>query len=206
MSNRLEGLYAITDEVLTPDETVVQQIKTALEAGVRIVQYRNKHANDEQIKTVCIQLQDLCTKHNALFIIDDRPQLAQQIKADGLHIGKNDMNIKEAREVFPSGIIGVSCYGSIRLAKEAEEEGADYVAFGSFFPSPTKPHSGVISMNVLEKARNALTIPICAIGGINTSNIHEVSAKRPHMISVVSAVFHGDIKKNINHLQQGMNV
>lgn len=206
MLNRLEGLYAITDEVLTPDETVVQQIETALESGVRIVQYRNKNADDAQVKSVCIQLQDLCRKHNALFIIDDRPQLAQQIKADGLHIGKNDMNIKEARAVYPEGIIGVSCYGSIRLAKQAQEEGADYVAFGSFFHSPTKPHSGIISMSVLEKAKKALNIPICAIGGINTSNIHEISAKKPHMISVVSAVFHGDIKKNISHLKQGMNV
>ncbi len=206
MSNRLEGLYAITDEVLTPDATVAEQIETALESGVRIIQYRNKHADDAQVKPICIELQKLCRKHNALFIIDDRPQLAQQIKADGLHIGKNDMNIKEARALFPEGIIGVSCYGSVRLAKQAQEEGADYVAFGSFFHSPTKPHSGIVSMSVLEKAKNALDIPICAIGGINISNIHEISAKKPHMISVVSAVFQGDIKQNINHLKQGMNV
>ncbi len=204
--SKLQGLYAITDETLTPDETVVDQVREALGSGVKIIQYRNKTAEDKEIETLCSELQALCREHEAVFIIDDRPELASRIKADGLHIGKNDMSYKEAREVFPEGIIGVSCYGSIRLAKEAEEEGADYVAFGSFFPSPTKPHSGVISMSVIKKAKEALSIPICVIGGINSDNIHEVAANRPDMISVVSGVFKGNIKRNITHLKQGMNI
>jgi thiamine-phosphate pyrophosphorylase len=133
MSHRLQGLYAITDEVLTPDTTVVAQVETALQAGANIVQYRNKSAEDAQIETVCRELLSLCQKHNVPFIIDDRPHLAHKIKADGLHIGKDDGPLSQAREIFPEGIIGVSCYGSIRKAKEAQEEGADYVAFGSFF-------------------------------------------------------------------------
>jgi len=206
MPSRLEGIYAITDEVLTPDDTVVKQVSTALESGVKIIQYRNKSDDDAQVEMTCRQLQGLCKEHDALFIIDDRPHLAQKIEADGLHIGKDDINLKEARAIYPKGIIGVSCYGSIRLAKEAESEGADYVAFGSFFPSPTKPKSGVISMSVIEKAKKSVNIPVCAIGGINISNIHLVAQKRPDMISVVSAVFQGNIKQNINHLKQGMNV
>ena len=112
------------------------------------------------------------------------------------------MRIQEARIIFPKGIIGVSCYGSVRKALEAQNEGADYVAFGSFFYSPTKPHSGIVSMSVMAKAKEALSIPICAIGGINVKNIHEVSAQNPDMISVVSAVFEGDIKYNIAQLTQ----
>jgi len=202
----LKGLYVITDEQLTPHNTIVAQVETALKAGVKILQYRNKTLCDEEVEEVCIDLQKLCTQHNALFIIDDRPHLAHRIKADGLHIGKDDMSLHEARLIFPDGIIGVSCYGSIRKALEAQSQGADYVAFGSFFPSPTKPHSGIVPMSVIERAKQGLTLPVCAIGGINVTNIHEISAFKPDMISVVSAVFHGDIARNITQLKQGMNV
>uniref|UniRef100_UPI0035650669 thiamine phosphate synthase n=1 Tax=Sulfurovum sp. TaxID=1969726 RepID=UPI0035650669 len=102
--------------------------------------------------------------------------------------------------------IGVSCYGSIRKAKEAQEEGADYVAFGSFFPSPTKPHSGVISINVLHKAKEAVEIPVCAIGGISQTNIGQITATQTDMISVVSAAFEGDIQQNVSNLIKGMKI
>lgn len=206
MLHRLQGLYAITDELLTPDSTVVKQVEKALKAGADIVQYRNKTAEDDEIEVICRELLSLCQKHNVPFIIDDRPHLAQKIQADGLHIGKDDGPLSEAREIFPQGIIGVSCYGSIRKAKEAQDEGADYVAFGSFFPSPTKPKSGVISMNVIKKAKEALDIPVCTIGGINRDNIHEVAAYEPDMISVVNDIFNGDIQENITNLKKGMNI
>jgi thiamine-phosphate pyrophosphorylase len=202
----LKGLYAITDEKLTPDDTVIDQCAIALQAGIKILQYRNKTNSDDEVENICIELQALCKAHDATFIIDDRPHLAKKINADGIHIGKDDMSIQEARVIFPKGIIGVSCYGSVRKALEAQNEGADYVAFGSFFHSPTKPHSGIVSMSVLEKAKEALSIPICAIGGISVTNIHEISAHAPDMISVVSAVFEGDIKRNIIQLTQGMKV
>jgi len=206
MAQLLNGLYVITDEYLTPDETVYDYVKEALKAGASIVQYRNKTKSDEEVEEVCRALQELCSQHNVPFIIDDRPHLATKIHADGIHIGKDDMPIQEARKIFPKGIIGVSCYGSIRKAKEAQEEGADYVAFGSFFPSPTKPHSGVISLNVLHKAKESVEIPICAIGGISQTNIGEVAATRTDMISVVSAAFEGDIQQNISNLIKGMKI
>ncbi|MBT8348644.1 MAG: thiamine phosphate synthase, partial [Sulfurovum sp.] len=185
MSQLLKGLYVITDEYLTPDETVHVYIEDALKAGASIVQYRNKTKSDDEVEDVCRLLQTMCSQYNVPFIIDDRPHLATKIQADGIHIGKDDMPIQEARKIFPKGIIGVSCYGSMRKAREAEEEGADYVAFGSFFPSPTKPHSGVVSLNVIQKAKEAVTIPICAIGGISQTNIGEIAATNTDMISVV---------------------
>lgn len=206
MSNLLKGLYVITDEHLTPDEEVYSYIEEALLAGASIVQYRNKTKTDDEVEEVCRSLQALCSKHKVPFIIDDRPQLATKINADGIHIGKNDMSLEEARKIFPKGIIGVSCYGSIRKAREAEEEGADYVAFGSFFPSPTKPHSGVISINVLHKAKEAIKIPICAIGGISQTNIGEIASTKTDMISVVSAAFEGDIQQNVSNLIKGMKI
>lgn len=164
MENKLQGLYAITDECLTPDNVVLSKVKEALHAGANIIQYRNKINSDEEVELVCIMLQELCRQYNAVFIIDDRPYLAQKIKADGLHIGKDDIPLAQARAIFPHGIIGVSCYGSVTKAKEAEAEGADYVAFGSFFHSPTKPKSGIVSKSVISKAKESLKIPICVIG------------------------------------------
>lgn len=202
----LRGLYVITDENLTPDDTVHSYVEDALKAGAGIVQYRNKTKNDDEVEEVCRGLQALCSQYNVPFIIDDRPHLATKIQADGIHIGKDDMPLEEARKIFPRGIIGVSCYGSIRKAKEAQEEGADYVAFGSFFPSPTKPHSGVISMNVLEKAKEAVDIPICAIGGISQSNIEQIAATNIDMISVVSAAFKGNTQQNVSNLIKGMKI
>lgn len=206
MSHKLKGLYVITDEVLTPDDNVVTMVSEALKAGADIIQYRNKNKSDDEVETVCRALQTLCREAGVPFIIDDRPHLAAKIHADGLHIGKDDMPLADARAIFKDGIIGVSCYGSVRKAIEAEEAGADYVAFGSFFPSPTKPHSGIVNANVIAKAKAALTIPICAIGGINVTNIHEIAALKPDMICVVSAVFEGNITNNIKQLKQGMNV
>ncbi len=202
----LKGLYVITDEYLTPDDTVHSYVEDALKAGASIVQYRNKTKSDDEVEEVCRGLQALCRQHNVPFIIDDRPYLAAKIKADGIHIGKDDMSLSEARKIFPEGIIGVSCYGSIRKAREAQEEGADYVAFGSFFPSPTKPHSGIISINVLHKAKEAVDIPVCAIGGISQSNICEIAATNADMISVVSAAFEGNTKQNVSNLIKGMKI
>lgn len=206
MSQLLNGLYVITDENLTPDEMVVSYVEDALKAGVSIVQYRNKTKSDDDVEETCRALQALCAQHNVPFIIDDRPHLATKIGADGIHIGKDDMPLDEARKIFPKGIIGVSCYGSIRKAKEAQEEGADYVAFGSFYASPTKPHSGIISINVLHKAKKAVDIPICAIGGISQNNIGEIAATHTDMISVVSAAFEGNTQQNVSNLIKGMKI
>ncbi len=202
----LNGIYAITDEILTPTHTILAQVEAALEGGISLLQYRNKTARDEEIETICVHLHHLCRLYNVPFIIDDRPYLAEKIGVEGLHIGKDDIDLRDARTIFTKGFIGVSCYGSIKKALEAQNEGADYVAFGSFFPSPTKPNSGIVSMSVLTKAKEALTIPVCAIGGINIVNIHEIAASNPDMISVVSAVWEGNIERNIKQLKQGMKV
>lgn len=207
MSNSmLKGLYVITDEILTPDESVFAYVEDALIAGASIVQYRNKTKTDDEVEETCRVLQTLCRQYDVPFIVDDRPHLATKIKADGIHIGKDDMPLSKAREIFPKGIIGVSCYGSVRKAKEAQDEGADYVAFGSFFASPTKPHSGIISTNVLYKAKEAIDIPICAIGGICVDNIEQIAQTKTDMISVVSGAFVGDVQKNVSNLIKGMKI
>lgn len=203
LQNKIE-LYAITDEHLTPDETILEKVKESLEAGINMLQFRNKTKSDEEVKEVCIELQRMCKKYGVLFIIDDRAHLAQEIKADGLHIGKDDMSLLEARSIFKEGIIGVSCYGSVKKAKEAQDEGASYVAFGSFFHSPTKPHSGIVPLSVIQSAKESLNIPVCVIGGISHANIDEVLSQKPDMVSVVSAVYDGCITSNVKNLLKAM--
>lgn len=200
MKKRLSGIYAITDERLTPDSTILAQVASALQGGASIIQFRDKSRSDADVKELCMALQRICKKFEALFVIDDRVDLACEIGADGLHIGKDDGSVALARERFVDGILGVSCYGSVAKAKEAQEAGADYVAFGSFFASPTKPHSGIVNMSVLTKAKEQLQVPICAIGGINHENISQIVAHEPDMIAVVSAVFDGDVLQNTKEL------
>ncbi|MFP4332219.1 MAG: thiamine phosphate synthase [Campylobacterales bacterium] len=204
MEKKLSGLYAITDEILTPKSTITSQVEKALKAGVSILQFRDKNSKDSEVEGICQELQALCSSYDATFIIDDRAELVDKIGAQGLHIGKDDIGLKEARAIVGGEkIIGVSCYGSVRRAKEAQDMGANYVAFGSFFRSPTKPKSTIIDLNVITKAKKEITLPICVIGGIDASNLEELMEYKPDMISVVSAVFGGaDIEKRVEELNK----
>lgn len=186
---KLNGLYVITDDILTPEETIYKQVEDSLKGGASIVQLRNKINNDNKIKQTVKGLQELCNKYDALFILNDKIDLAIELQCDGLHIGKSDHNrFEEIRKNF-QGVIGVSCYGDLNLAKKFERMGADYVAFGSFFQSPTKPDSNIVSLDILSLAKKELTIPVCAIGGINSANIANIIEHKPNMISIISAIW-----------------
>ena len=204
MQNNLKGLYVLSDDFLTPPQTIHEQMKEALEFGVRVIQLRDKTRSDADLEPIARDLQKLCKEYNATFIINDRVHLAQKIGADGLHIGIDDGSLHEARLLLPNAIIGVSCYGDIKRAKEAEEGGADYVAFGSFFPSPTKPQSKTIPLKIIQRAKSEISLPICAIGGINSQNIHLV--KDAHMIAIVSAAYKpNSISQNLASLQRAIS-
>ncbi len=195
----LKGLYVLTDASLTPEETILEQVERVLKSGVKVIQYRDKYASDEEAEKQCIRLQALCDVYEALFIIDDRLEVAFKMNADGLHIGEDDVSYEEARAVLGADkIIGVSCYGDIERAKKYVSLGADYVAFGAFFPSPTKPHAATIPYAMLADAKKQLDTPICAIGGITQENIHLLAAHDIAMYSVISAVYKNDaIEENI---------
>lgn len=203
----LQGLYAITDEALTPDQTVVEQSREALDAGVRILQYRNKSAADHEIEGICRELQALCRQYEALFVINDRVELAEKLSLQGLHVGAKDGTVEAARTALgPDGVLGVSCYGSLELAQRAVEQGADYVAFGAFFPTPTKPEAEVINWDVLEQAKSSLNVPVCVIGGINQATISRIKPYHPHLYACVSGVFQGpSISTQVNTLLEIIN-
>ena len=204
MQNNLKGLYVLSDDFLTPPQTIHEQMKEALEFGVRIIQLRDKTRSDAELEPIARDLQKLCKEYNGTFIINDRIHLAQKIGADGLHIGIEDGSLHGARLLLPNAIIGVSCYGDIKRAKEAEEGGADYVAFGSFFPSPTKPQSKTVPLKIIQRAKAKISVPICVIGGIDSQNIHLV--KDADMISIVSAAYKpNSISQNLASLQKAIS-
>jgi thiamine-phosphate pyrophosphorylase len=197
---KLKGLYVISDDTLTPDETLFAQIEQALLGGASIVQLRDKKNSDDVIKEKIKKLQKLCKEHDALFVLNDRIDLAIELECDGLHIGKSDYDrFDEIRKNY-KGVIGVSCYEDIDMAKDFQKRGADYVAFGSFFTSPTKPNSNIIALEVLKDAKAQLTIPVCAIGGINTVNVDDVMQYHPDMVSVINDIWSAEDVKSQSSL------
>lgn len=182
----LQGIYAISDEILTPYELLPQYLESALKGGVRIFQLRDKTHSDEWLYPIAKALMELCEAFEALFVINDRLSLAIKLNAPALHLGKDDMSITQARECF-SGILGASSYGDLQRAQELESLGVDYVAFGAFFPSPTKPNAAQIPLEILPQAKKTLKIPLCAIGGISTQNIHLL--KNADMCAVISTLW-----------------
>jgi thiamine-phosphate pyrophosphorylase len=185
----LHGLYAITDNSIFASKRF-EVIEQAMIGGVQILQYRDKNSDKEQRKTQAKALRRLCYKYKIPFIINDDLKLAQRVEADGVHLGKDDPDIVAARAVLgDDAIIGVSCYNQLSLAQQAVEAGATYVAFGRFFPSHTKPQAISCSVDVLREARQTLSCPLVAIGGITPANGAELIAAGADFLAVVHGLF-----------------
>ena len=136
---RISGIYAVTPETEDTEE-LVAKVTGALRGGAGVVQYRNKEATSAVKREQCIKMLECTRVFNGLLIVNDSSELAQEVGADGVHLGQGDESVENARtRLGPNRIIGVSCYNNLKRARAAQVAGADYVAFGSFFPSPTKP-------------------------------------------------------------------
>ncbi len=191
--HRLQGLYVITDPDLLPDHVLEARAEQALHGGAGLLQYRHK-GRDRALKTAqARRLAGLCRRHAVPFIVNDDPALAAQSGADGLHIGRDDVDLARARQALGArAIIGVSCYDRLDRALEAQRRGADYVAFGSVFPSPVKPHAPRAGPELLRQAHAELAIPVCAIGGITPANARGVIEAGADMVAVIHGVFGAD--------------
>ncbi len=189
------GLYVITDPTLCPHNKLVQQVAQALEGGAKIVQFRDKTSDFQTKLQLCKQLVCLCEQHHAYFIVNDDIQLAKHSGAHGIHIGKNDQDLLTARQQLgEKAIIGVSCYNDIALALAMQNLGANYVAFGRFFPSKTKPNAPQADINTLIQAKKTLKIPVVAIGGITAENATKLLATGVDALAVIQGVL---AQKNI---------
>ncbi len=188
---RLKGLYGITDRRLMPDTgRLLKAVQAALHGGMNILQYRDKHLPYEQQLEQAGLLKQLCRQHGALFIINDNVGLALEAGADGVHLGRQDQDINTARERLGSqAIIGCSCYNRLELARQSCLEGADYVAFGRFFPSNTKPDAVQARPELLDQARPELDCPLCVIGGITTDNAPHLISRGADMVAVIQGLF-----------------
>ncbi|MBS1224312.1 MAG: thiamine monophosphate synthase [Proteobacteria bacterium] len=184
------GLYAITDALLIPDDRLTEAVEQAILGGAWLIQYRDKSHDDARRLTQARALNELCQHHEVPLIINDDVELAAQVGAAGVHVGKDDSAFAIARaRLGGNALIGVSCYDRLDLALEAVRAGADYVAFGAFFPSPTKPTEIRASVALLRKARAALNVPIVAIGGITPDNAPLLLDVGADALAVVSGVF-----------------
>ena len=176
---KLRGLYAIT-----PGGTgLVDKVSQALEGGIVLLQYRRKSEASLEEATALLAL---ARRYGVPFIVNDDLELALRIGADGVHLGQEDGDLATARKKMKTKLIGASCYGRIDLARAAVAAGADYVAFGSVFPSPTKPSAVRAPLSLFT---NDLHKPVCAIGGITLQNAPQVIAAGADMVAVISDLF-----------------
>lgn len=186
---RVRGLYAITPEI-EDTEALCKLVESAILGGAKLVQYRNKRADERLRITQSRALLALCRRHNVPLIINDYIKLCLAIDADGLHIGATDGNVAEIRTRLGSEkILGVSCYNSLALAQEAESNGADYIAFGACFPSETKPQAPKAEASLFTRAQNMISVPKVAIGGITQHNAKQVIDAGADAVAVISALF-----------------
>lgn len=183
-------LYLITPPSFDIDEFCTA-FSAALEGGdVASLQLRLKDSTDEEIIAAAEKIKPLCHAHDVALIINDRPDIAQKVGADGVHIGQKDMDIEQAREIVGKNqIIGVTCHDSRHMAMTAGEQGADYVAFGAFFPSPTKETTHVAETDLLVWWSEIFEVPSVAIGGITVDNAAGLVKAGADFIAVCNGVW-----------------
>lgn len=183
------GVYAITPAESDTD-SLLQRVEAALAGGISALQYREKTGDVALRHAQASELLALCQRHGVPFIVNDDLRLADLVGADGVHLGARDARLAEARVILGAGkYIGISCYQSLQRAREAEAGGADYVAFGCFYPSPSKPQAPLAPLDLLRTARQTLHLPIVAIGGITVENGAALLENGADALAVIVSVF-----------------
>jgi len=184
------GLYAIADTSWVAPDHILTAVGEAIAGGAVMIQLRDKAATVIGDERRLLALLELCRRQRVPFIINDDSRLAVEIGADGVHIGQSDGDIAALRtRMGDTAIIGVSCHNSLDSARRAVAEGADYIAFGRFFASRTKPDAPGATLEQLRTARAELAVPIVAIGGITPDNSRELLATGADLLAVIAGVF-----------------
>lgn len=194
------GLYAITQTEDKSFEQVLTEVAAAIRGGAVVIQYRDKHPIDAPY--LAGELLKLCRSQNVPLLINDDVELAASINVDGVHLGRDDGAVTAARQrLGDAAIIGVSCYDDVERAVMAEREGADYVAFGRFFPSTSKPLASPARLETLKEAKNRLSLPVVAIGGILPENGGQLLEAGAGLLAVIGGVFSGDVESSARAYQ-----
>jgi thiamine-phosphate pyrophosphorylase len=180
------GIYGITDDSYTI-KSHVKAAKVFLEGGVRIIQYRRKEGSIRQMLNEAREIRKLCNQYGAVFIVDDRVDIAILSDADGVHVGLEDAPVDEVKRRFSGIIIGASA-STVDEAKAGEAAGADYLGAGSIFPSPTKPDYKILGLNGLKNVVQSVSIPVYAIGGVTLQSIPAIKATGAWGAAVISGI------------------
>ena len=204
---RIAGLYVIIDTEALRGRDQVEVAKQAISGGAKAIQLRDKHRNKGEILSKARELKALCAQSDVLFIVNDYLDIAIASDADGLHLGQEDLPVSTARQLIPiDRIIGCSTK-TIAAALQAQTDGADYVAVGSMYPTASKTDTHVVGLETLHQIREAISIPIVAIGGIDAKNAGEVMAAGADSVAVISAVLGAeDVEEATRQLAQSMEV
>ena len=186
----VRGLYAITDTTRHRGATLLAQVEAVLRGGAAVVQYRDKSDDARRRRQEAAALLGLCREHGALFVVNDDVELAAAVRAPAVHLGREDPDLATARQRLGDGVtLGVSCYGSLERADALAAAGADYLAFGRVYPSPTKPDAAPVAWQTLEAAVARYRQPVVAIGGITADNAAPLAALGIDAVAVISGVF-----------------
>ena len=186
----ISGLYLITDN--NHDNKILEKVKAALTGGAKTIQYRAKDTRPDERRDIAERLRSLCHQHGATLIINDFPELAREVDADGVHLGQDDMPPVQARQIVgPSKLIGISTH-SVDEALKAEAQGADYIAFGSIFPTATKDNTTLVGLKSLGMVRKAVRIPLVAIGGITPEGAFQAINAGADAVAVISGIMADD--------------
>lgn len=185
------NLYAITDSQLLPGDTLFSAVQAALKGGCKWVQYRDKSTDQARRRAEATTLRALCQQYDATLLINDDVQLARDVGAHGVHLGQGDTNALAARLILGSqAIIGVTCHDSLALARQAIKDTANYVAFGRFFPSSTKPEAPPAPIHLISDAhREFVDVPIVVIGGITLDNGKQLLDAGASLLAVCHSLF-----------------
>lgn len=203
MSNRLHGLYAITDSQLLAGERLLPWVDAALAGGARLLQYRDKSADPLLRLEQASALKSLCDYYGASLIINDDLPLARELGV-GLHLGRDDGCLREARQALGAdAIIGATCHASLDFAEQAVAAGASYIAFGRFFQSVTKPGVPAATPVLLETARQRFSLPRVAIGGVTLHNGAQLIGAGADCLAVVHGLFGADSPTEVERRARG---
>jgi thiamine-phosphate pyrophosphorylase len=191
----MQGLYLVTPNWDDTDRLLdlSEQALAAGRNGIAMLQYRHKEAGPALRLAQATALLALCRRHGVPFIVNDFVELCEQIDADGVHLGGTDAEVAQVRARLGAGkIIGASCYGDMPRALDAQAAGASYVAFGGFYPSRVKKYAVTTKLEILDQAREAITVPTVVIGGMTPENAAPLVDRGASMVAAISSVYQAD--------------
>ncbi len=185
----MRGLYLVTPD-WDDTEQLLRMTDLALMAGASLVQYRHKSADAGLREEQAAALLALCRSHGRPLVINDHVDLCRDLDADGVHLGGTDVSVAQARALLgPGKIVGASCYGELKLAETAQADGASYVAFGGFYPSPVKKYSFVTPPELIEVWRDRVALPMVVIGGMTPANAAPLVKRGASMVAAITSVY-----------------